>query len=95
MHSGTHLDAPYHFHSTMNNGERKIIIDEVPLEWCFQRAIKLDCRHLPDGYVIPAEDVEAELQRIGHALHTLEMLVNTREPPGPAGRARWRSSTTP
>ena len=31
-HNGTHLDAPYHFHSTMNKGERAITIDEVPLE---------------------------------------------------------------
>src|SRR4051794_5829460 len=23
-HNGTHLDAPYHFHSTMNRGERAI-----------------------------------------------------------------------
>src|SRR3954452_131214 len=30
-HNGTHLDAPYHFHSTMNRGERAITIDEVPL----------------------------------------------------------------
>ncbi len=37
-HNGTHLDAPWHFHSTMNNGERSITIDEVPLEWCFQPA---------------------------------------------------------
>src|SRR5204862_6179252 len=35
-HNGTHLDAPYHFHSTMNRGERAITIDEVPLEWCLQ-----------------------------------------------------------
>ena len=26
-HNGTHLDAPYHFHSTMNRGERAITID--------------------------------------------------------------------
>jgi kynurenine formamidase len=31
-HNGTHLDAPYHFHSTMNRGERAITIDEVPLD---------------------------------------------------------------
>lgn len=30
-HNGTHLDAPYHHHSTMNGGERAITIDEVPL----------------------------------------------------------------
>jgi kynurenine formamidase len=78
-HNGTHLDAPYHFHSTMNKGERAITIDEVPLEWCFQPGVKLDFRRFPDGYVVTAEDVAAELARIGHALAPLEIVVvNTR-----------------
>ena len=82
-HTGTHLDAPYHFHSTMDakNGEKKaaITIDEVPLEWCFQPGVKLDFRHFPDGYVATAGDVEAELKRIGHTLKPLEIVVvNTR-----------------
>src|SRR5216117_4018013 len=78
-HNGTHLDAPYHFHSTMNRGERAITIDEVPLEWCLQPGVKLDFRHFPDGYVVTAEDVAAELDRIGHALKPLEIVVvNTR-----------------
>jgi kynurenine formamidase len=78
-HNGTHLDAPYHFHPTMNHGERSITIDEVPLEWCFQPGVKLDFRHLADGYVVTAKDVEAELKRIGHTLSPLEIVVvNTR-----------------
>jgi kynurenine formamidase len=78
-HNGTHLDAPYHFSSTMNRGERAITIDEVPLEWCFQPGVKLDFRALPDGYVITARDVETELKRIGHTLRALEIVVvNTR-----------------
>jgi kynurenine formamidase len=78
-HNGTHLDAPYHFASTMNKGERAITIDEVPLEWCFQPGVKLDFRHFPDGYVVTADDVEAELQRIGHELAPLQIVViNTR-----------------
>jgi kynurenine formamidase len=78
-HNGTHLDAPYHFASTMNRGERAITIDEVPLEWCFQPGVKLDFRTLPDGYVITARDVETELKRIGHTLRALEIVVvNTR-----------------
>lgn len=28
-HNGTHLDAPYHYHSTMDGGKRAITIDEV------------------------------------------------------------------
>jgi kynurenine formamidase len=74
-HNGTHLDAPYHFHSTMNRGERALTIDEVPLEWCFNRGVKLDFRHFADGYVATAADVEAELQRIGHALEPLDIVV--------------------
>ena len=82
-HNGTHLDAPYHFHSTMDKalGEKKKAwtIDEVPLEWCFQPGVKLDFRHLADGYVVTAADVEAELKRIGHTLKPLEIVVvNTR-----------------
>ena len=78
-HSGTHLDAPYHYHTTMDRGQRAITIDEVPLEWCFQRGVKLDFRHFPDGYVVTAKDVEAELKRIDHKLEPLDIvLVNTR-----------------
>ena len=52
----------------MDRGKRAATIDEVPLEWCFNPAVKLDFRHFPDGYVATAKDVEAELKRIGHTL---------------------------
>ena len=60
-HNGTHLDAPYHFHSTQDaalaSGKRKsVTIDAVPLEWCFQPSVKLDFRHLPDGHVVSADE---------------------------------------
>ncbi len=77
-HNGTHLDAPWHFASTMDRGKRAITIDEMPLDWCFQPGVKLDFRHLPDGHVVSAAEVEAELARIGHVLKSLEIvLVNT------------------
>jgi kynurenine formamidase len=74
-HNGTHLDAPYHFHSTMDGGRRAITIDEVPLEWCFAPGVKLDFRHLPDGHVVTAAEVEAELGRIGHVLQPYDIVV--------------------
>jgi len=78
-HNGTHLDAPYHFASTMDKGKRAITIDEVPLDWCIGPGVKLDFRHFDDGYVVTAADVEAELDRIGHALQAMEIVVvNTR-----------------
>lgn len=74
-HNGTHLDAPYHFHSTMDKGERAITIDEVPLEWCFQNAVKLDFRHFENGYVVTAEDIKKELRRIKYKLHPLDIVI--------------------
>jgi kynurenine formamidase len=74
-HNGTHLDAPWHFASTMDKGKPSLTIDEVPLEWCFQPGVKLDFRRFPDGYVATAADVEAELKRIGHVLKPLEIVV--------------------
>lgn len=77
-HNGTHLDAPYHFHPTMDGGERSMTIDEVPLDWCFRPGVKFDFRHLPDGHVVTADEVEAELQRIGYTLQPFDIvLVNT------------------
>lgn len=78
-HNGTHVDAPYHYASTMDKGRRAVTIDEVPLEWFFQPAVKLDLRHLPDGDVATAADIDAELRRIHHELRPLEIVVvNTR-----------------
>ena len=74
-HNGTHLDAPYHHHSTMSGGERAITIDEVPLEWCMNPGVKLDFRDFPDGHVVTPEEVEAELDRIGHDLSPLDIVV--------------------
>lgn len=83
-HNGTHMDAPYHFHSTQDEalpgGARPAMtIDEIPLEWCWSRGVKLDFRHFEDGYVATQADVEAELARIGHVLQPYDIvLVNTR-----------------
>ena len=37
-----------------------------PPEWCFQPGVKLDFRDQPDGYVVTPDDIDAELNRIGH-----------------------------
>jgi kynurenine formamidase len=77
-HNGTHLDAPWHFHPTQDGGKPAMTIDEVPLDWCFRPGVKLDFRHFADGYVVTADDVAAELSRIGHDLQPLDIvLVNT------------------
>ena len=83
-HNGTHVDAPYHYFSRMNEatvpgGEPSMRIDEVPLDWLYQPGVKLDFRQLPDGALVQPGQIEAELERIGHRLRPLEIvLMNTR-----------------
>ena len=78
-HNGTHMDAPWHFHSTTHNGtERAPYIDETPLEYCFCPGVKLDFRHFADGHLVSAKEIEAELERINHKLQPKDIvLVNT------------------
>jgi len=79
-HNGTHMDAPYHYHSTQDaelpGGSRPSLrIDEIPLDWCWQRGVKLDFRHLPDGHVVSAAEIDEELERIGHVLAPLDIVM--------------------
>jgi len=77
-HSGTHLDAPWHYHPTMDAGARALTIDEIPLEWCMGRGVKLDFRHFPDGYLVTAHDMEKAFSDMSHELRQGDIvLVNT------------------
>lgn len=63
-HSGTHLDAPWHYHPE-SEGKRARTIDEIPLEWCMGNGIKLDFRHFEDGYQVTCKDLEKAFHEIG------------------------------
>ena len=77
-HNTTHLDAPWHFASTMDRGKRAITIDEVPLDWCMQPGVKLDFRRFSDGYVATAARRRSRARAHRPRLAPLEIvLVNT------------------
>jgi len=77
-HAGTHLDAPYHFHPTMNNGEPSLTIDEVPLEWCIGNGVVVDFRDREDGELIKAKDFDDYFKKIKYTLKPGDIvLVNT------------------
>jgi kynurenine formamidase len=77
-HNGTHMDAPWHFASTMDKGKPAMCIDEVPLEWCFGPGVRLDFRAKPDGHVLTAAELQGEFERIEYELRPFDIvLVNT------------------
>ena len=74
-HSGTHLDAPYHYHPTMDKGKDALTIDEIPLDWCFNDGVVLDFRQKNDGERITVEDLEKELARIDYKIKPLDIVL--------------------
>ncbi|HIJ56699.1 MAG TPA: cyclase family protein [Deltaproteobacteria bacterium] len=74
-HSGTHLDAPYHYHPTMDKGNPALTIDEIPLEWCFSDGVLLDFRHKKDGERITVEDIKTALKGIAYTIKPLDIIL--------------------
>jgi kynurenine formamidase len=66
-HNSTHVDAPYHYNSTIQ-GRPAETIDELPLERFFGPGVVLDFTAKEDGDAITAAEVEEALQKAGHAL---------------------------
>lgn len=67
-HSGTHMDAPWHYYPTTDNGERAWTIDEVPLEWCIAPGVKIDMSDKPDGYKITKTDIIEYFEKLNYTL---------------------------
>ena len=73
-HSVTHVDAPWHYNSTIQ-GQRAAAIDELPLEWFFSDGVVLAMTHKADGERVKVGDVEAALAVIGYALKPLDIVL--------------------
>jgi kynurenine formamidase len=65
-HSGTHMDAPWHYHPTQDEGAPAMTVDQMPLEWAVADGVVLDLRRFSDGYRVTPQDVDEELERIGY-----------------------------
>ncbi|WP_445148187.1 cyclase family protein [Baekduia sp. Peel2402] len=66
-HNSTHVDAPYHYNSTIG-GEPAKTIDQLPLEWFFGPGVVLDMSHKADGEAMTVDDAVGALEAAGHSL---------------------------
>jgi len=74
VHTGTHLDAPYHFGSR-SEGKRAKMIEEVPLEWCYGNGVVLDFSHKRGGELITQQDIKEALQKIRYEIEPLDIVL--------------------
>ncbi|MDF1861191.1 MAG: cyclase family protein [Verrucomicrobiales bacterium] len=73
-HTGTHVDAPYHY-GPESEGRPARRIDEVPLEWCLAPGVRLDFRHLNDGDEITIEELQAALEKIDYRIQPGDIVL--------------------
>ena len=73
-HSGTHVDAPWHFSPTAE-GKRARTIDEMPLDWFFHDGVVLDMRHKPQGSGISIDDLRAALKKINYTIKPWDIVM--------------------
>ena len=77
-HNGTHIDAPWHYASTMDGGKRAATIDELPLDWFLRPGVKLDMRHVPSGHVVTAHELAEAFRAIEYEPSPFDIvLMNT------------------
>jgi kynurenine formamidase len=74
-HTGTHLDAPWHYGPTIGGTARAYGIDEVPLEWCYGDGVVLDVTHRKAGELITAQDLERATAAIGYRIKPLDIVL--------------------
>ena len=73
-HSATHVDAPYHYNSTIA-GHPAQTIDELPLEWFYAPGVVVDATGREDGDAVTREQMDAGIRAAGHRLQPLDIVL--------------------
>ncbi len=64
VHATTHIDAPWHYHPTVEGKPAKTI-DQIPLEWLYGPGVVLNMSHKADFDEITVDDVKSDLEKSG------------------------------
>ena len=74
VHIGTHLDYSFHYGSKSENRPAKTA-EEIPLEYCYCDAVKIDLSHKKPNEVIEAQDIETGLKKINYSLKSNDIVL--------------------
>jgi kynurenine formamidase len=65
-HTGTHIDAPYHYGWRAGRSDRPATVTDIPLSWCYGAGVLLD--YSRDDAPIDDVTVQSKLADIGHVI---------------------------
>lgn len=73
-HNSTHVDAPYHYNSTIQGAPARTI-DELPLERFYGPGVVVDATEREDGDALSAADMEQGIAAAGHELRAGDIVL--------------------
>ena len=73
-HTGTHMDAPWHYGETTAAGPAATI-DEIPLEWCMGDGVWLDLGGKRPGEHLTEADLRRALDQIAYTLKPRDIVL--------------------
>jgi cyclase len=74
-HTGTHIDAPYHYGDLNNAGECARTITELPLSWCYADGVVL---HLTDNLEkgpVELNEIKKKLEEINYVIKPYDIVL--------------------
>ncbi|ARI78550.1 cyclase family protein [Halobacillus mangrovi] len=73
-HSGTHVDAPYHYGET-SEGKPARTIDQLPVEWFYGDGVLFDFSDKEKGYEITSNDLMDQLAMMDYTLKPYDIVL--------------------
>lgn len=74
-HTGTHMDAPWHYFPTMNEGEPSKTIDQVPLEYCISDGVHFNFSKRDPREILRSDDFKRALDEMEYQLKPLDIVL--------------------
>lgn len=74
-HTGTHLDAPFHFGDINQAGNKAKTISDIPLEWCFGNGVLLDLESFDVDDPVSKEELVAKLEEINYQVQPFDIVL--------------------
>jgi kynurenine formamidase len=67
-HTGTHMDAPWHYGPVMADGSKPKNIEEWPLERCMGDGVVIDITDAADGAEVSLEEIQQKVRDIDYEI---------------------------
>lgn len=73
-HTGTHLDAPYHYGPNCE-GKPSKRIEEIPLSWCYGHGVLIDLSNTKSNNPVTLQEVKEYLENIQYTLKSGDIVL--------------------